>query len=69
MEFRKFEPTLFQFLDELVDNNDRPWFQANKGRYEQDVLEPCLAFIRAFRPKLKRIPRSSWPAISASAGH
>jgi uncharacterized protein (TIGR02453 family) len=55
VKFPGFEPTLFQFLEELADNNNRPWFQENKGRYERDVLEPCLAFIRAFQPRLKRI--------------
>ena len=55
MEFRRFEPTIFRFLEELADNNNRPWFQANKGRYEREVLEPSLAFIRAFRPRLKEI--------------
>ncbi len=55
MEFRAFEPTIFQFLEELADNNNRPWFQENKGRYEREVLEPCLAFIRAFAPRLARI--------------
>jgi uncharacterized protein (TIGR02453 family) len=53
--FQRFEPTIFQFLEELADNNDRPWFQQNKGRYDREVLEPCLAFIRAFEPRLKRI--------------
>ncbi len=55
MEFRGFEPTIFQFLEELADNNNRPWFQENKGRYEREVLEPCLAFIRAFQPRLKKL--------------
>jgi uncharacterized protein (TIGR02453 family) len=55
MEFQGFEPTIFQFLEQLADNNNRTWFQENKGRYEREVLEPCLAFIRAFRPRLKRI--------------
>ncbi len=55
MEFRRFQPAIFQFLEELADNNNRPWFQENKGRYEREVLEPCLAFIRAFGPRLKRI--------------
>jgi uncharacterized protein (TIGR02453 family) len=55
VEFRKFEPTLFQFLKQLAGNNNRPWFLENKGRYEQEVLEPSLAFIRAFRPRLKKI--------------
>ena len=57
MEFRGFEPTIFQFLEELADNNNRPWFQENKRRYEREVLEPCLAFIRAFAPRLTKISR------------
>ena len=57
MEFRQFEPTIFQFLDELEDNNNRPWFQKNKPRYESQVLEPCLAFIRAFEPRLKKVSK------------
>jgi uncharacterized protein (TIGR02453 family) len=54
-DFRGFDATLFQFLGELSDNNNRPWFQANKARYQRDVLEPAMAFIRAFRPLLTRI--------------
>ena len=54
-EFEKFHPTLFEFLEQLADNNNRPWFQKNKPRYEGEVLEPALAFIRAFQPQLKRI--------------
>lgn len=57
MEFRRFELTLFQFLEQLEGNNNRPWFQENKRRYEGQVLEPCLAFIRAFEPKLKKISK------------
>jgi uncharacterized protein (TIGR02453 family) len=55
MEFTRFEPTLFQFLEDLTDNNNRPWFQENKHRYDREVLEPCMAFIRAFEPRLKKI--------------
>lgn len=55
MEFTQFEPALFQFLEDLTDNNNRPWFQENKNRYDREVLEPCMAFIRAFQPRLKRI--------------
>jgi uncharacterized protein (TIGR02453 family) len=53
--FQRFEPALFQFLEELADHNHRPWFQENKVRYEQEVLEPSLAFIRACAPQLKEI--------------
>ena len=39
-------PKLFRFLRDLKKNNDRDWFNANKSRYEADVKEPALAFIR-----------------------
>jgi uncharacterized protein (TIGR02453 family) len=55
IKFERFKPSLFEFLEQLAENNNRPWFQANKGRYEHDVLEPAMAFIRAFQPRLKRI--------------
>jgi uncharacterized protein (TIGR02453 family) len=55
MEFRGFDSSLFQFLEELADNNHRSWFQNNKSRYETAVLEPSLAFIREFAPRLKKI--------------
>ena len=40
------------FLEELEDNNDRAWFQANKHRYDSEVLEPAFAFISAAGPML-----------------
>jgi uncharacterized protein (TIGR02453 family) len=55
MEFQNFDPALFQFLKQLARNNNRPWFLENKGQYEQEVLEPSLAFIRTFGPRLKKI--------------
>jgi len=54
-EFAGFRPSLFEFLEQLADNNNRPWFQENKSRYECEVREPAMAFIRAFRSRLKRI--------------
>jgi uncharacterized protein (TIGR02453 family) len=55
MSFDGFQPTVFQFLKQLRRNNNRPWFQENKRRYEAEVLAPSLAFIEAFRPRLKKI--------------
>jgi uncharacterized protein (TIGR02453 family) len=55
IKFERFQPTLFEFLEELADHNNRPWFQENKERYECEILEPAMAFIRAFQPRLKRI--------------
>jgi uncharacterized protein (TIGR02453 family) len=54
-KFTRFQPTLFEFLDQLAENNNRPWFQENKERYHRNVLEPAMAFIRAFQPLLKWI--------------
>jgi uncharacterized protein (TIGR02453 family) len=52
---REFGPELFAFLRELKDHNDREWFNANKQRYEDDLLEPALAFIEDFGLRLPDI--------------
>jgi uncharacterized protein (TIGR02453 family) len=44
-EAASFGPELFAFLADLRAHNDREWFNANKQRYEEHVLEPALAFI------------------------
>jgi uncharacterized protein (TIGR02453 family) len=44
-EAPSFSPDLFAFLRELKANNQREWFNANKGRYEGHVKEPALAFV------------------------
>ena len=35
-KFAGFQATLFEFLEQLADNNNRPWFLANKDRYERE---------------------------------
>ena len=50
-----FGPELFSFLSDLRANNSREWFAANKLRYEEDLLEPALAFIDAFARPLAKI--------------
>jgi uncharacterized protein (TIGR02453 family) len=50
-----FGPGLFSFLTDLRANNNREWFTANKDRYEEQLLEPALAFINAFAPRLETI--------------
>ena len=50
-----FGPELFSFLADLRANNDREWFAANRHRYEEQLLEPALAFIDAFAPRLEKI--------------
>jgi len=50
-----FGPGLFAFLTDLRANNEREWFAANKDRYEEQLLEPALAFIEAFARRLEKI--------------
>jgi uncharacterized protein (TIGR02453 family) len=50
-----FTPELFAFLGDLKAHNDRPWFEAHRGRYEEHVLHPALQFVSDFGPLLKEI--------------
>jgi len=50
-----FTPGVFKFLHELEDNNDRPWFEANKDRYISLIREPAKEFIADFEPRLTNI--------------
>ncbi len=52
-----FCPATFAFLRELAGNNNRDWFERHKSRYEEDVLEPALAFVSDFGPRLAKISR------------
>jgi uncharacterized protein (TIGR02453 family) len=65
--FTGFPRDAFQFLAELALNNEREWFVANKDRYEQNIREPALAFIRAMRPKLAKIS-SHFMAVDKKVG-
>jgi uncharacterized protein (TIGR02453 family) len=58
-----FSPTLFSFLEELAEHNERAWFKANRRRYEECVQEPALAFITDFATHLRRIT----PHLTAEA--
>ncbi|MEL7061288.1 MAG: DUF2461 domain-containing protein [Acidobacteriota bacterium] len=50
-----FSSSLFDFLDDLAENNDRDWFQAHRHRYDHELKEPALAFISAVGPGLRAI--------------
>jgi uncharacterized protein (TIGR02453 family) len=41
--FRGFPEQAVQFLVELEANNERDWFKANRGRYEEHLLAPAAA--------------------------
>jgi uncharacterized protein (TIGR02453 family) len=53
--FPGFTPATLTFLKELARNNNRAWFQENKGRYEEYVLDPALRFIQAMQQPLAEI--------------
>ena len=53
-----FNRKLFDFFRELSVNNDRTWFNDNKSRYEEVVLDPLLAFVGDFAPRLKKISKN-----------
>ncbi|MGD8328682.1 MAG: DUF2461 domain-containing protein [Acidobacteriota bacterium] len=48
-------PAAFEFLNDLAANNNRDWFAANKERYENELREPVLQFVRDFAPYLADI--------------
>src|SRR5215211_7103516 len=54
-EEASFGPELFAFLADLREHNDREWFAANRDRYEDDLVEPALAFVDTFAPRLAKI--------------
>lgn len=61
-------PALFKFLRELKENNNRAWFQENKSRYEEDVKEPLLQFIRDFGIHLPEINENYTAEAKANGG-
>lgn len=52
-----FTNNTFKFLRELADNNNRPWFQENKPRYEKHVKGAATAFITDFGPHLRKVSK------------
>lgn len=53
--FPGFPLGMIRFLSDLSRNNKRDWFQANKARYEYEVVGPALAFIEAMVKPLGKI--------------
>ena len=53
--FAGFKPETVAFLNELSNNNNRAWFNANKSRYEELVLDVALHFIQKMQDPLAEI--------------
>ena len=56
-ERNPFGPGLLTFLRDLDRNNNRTWFEQNKHRYEAEVREPALEFIRLMAPRITKISK------------
>ena len=54
MAFSGFGDPTFRFMRDLGRNNDKAWFQAHRAAYEDDLLEPSMAFIEAIGPLLAK---------------
>ena len=65
--FKGFGNPFFGFFRDLARNNNRTWFQANKQRYEDEVVAPLLAFIEAMQPRLAKVS-SHYRAIPKKTG-
>ena len=66
--FSGFTPHCIAFLHDLAANNDRDWFQANKGRYEESCLKPALDLIAALQAPLAALdpPLAANPKMNGS---
>lgn len=53
MTFTGFPSAGTQFMRELAQHNEKPWFEANKARYIRDVQSPALALVVALGERLQ----------------
>ena len=54
-QFPGFPADFFRFFEELARNNNRPWFNENKDRYYESVVNPISEFIVNMAPRLNAI--------------
>ena len=66
--FTGFSTKTTKFLRDLGRHNDKAWFDAHRGEYEQYWLEPARAFIDAVGPKVQTFaPNIVWePRVNGS---
>jgi len=50
--FQGFSRDTVNFLHELEENNERAWFEANRERYQLEVVQPAQAFVLAMNEPL-----------------
>ena len=52
-EFQGFPPDTLRFLHELSQHNEKGWFEANKTRYQDNILAHAPAFVEALGRRLQ----------------
>jgi uncharacterized protein (TIGR02453 family) len=62
--FTGFPPAAVTFLQELVDNNNKVWFEAHREQYEECLKEPALLFGEAMCARLQEVAGGPPPAAS-----
>jgi uncharacterized protein (TIGR02453 family) len=55
MSTKYFTQSVFEFLNELASNNNKPWWEENKERYLKHIREPALDFVTDFGVRLGEI--------------
>ena len=58
----------FPFFTALKQHNNRDWFNDNKARYRESVVEPLLGFIETMAPILNRISPHYRAVAKANGG-
>ena len=56
-EFNGLPKDFFAFFNELHFNNQKPWFEANKGRYKASVVEPLSALISEIGARMPKLTK------------
>lgn len=59
--FQGFSRNTVAFYNELAQNNERSWFEANRERYQLEVVQPAQAFILAMSEPLRTV----YPGLQA----
>ena len=52
-QFEGFPADTLDFLNELSENNDKTWFDANKDRYRANVIANAPAFVATLGERLQ----------------
>lgn len=62
------DPGLVPFLKDLAANNNKPWFDAHRDRYQTVYVKPALAVIAALAAPLAKLdpPLAAIPKINGS---